>query len=120
MPRYDFRCARGHVHEDMVSRETRALPCVTCGDEAQREIGLPQLPGINGPARVPKSQSAVPIGEFQEAGQHLEDAHKRVENDVGHTLEAPNLWGAAKQGAADVLAGKRKPPDGWVPKDLTA
>ena len=96
------------------------MPCATCGDEAQRELGVPQLPGINGAARVPKSQSVVNIGEFQEAGQHLEDAHKRAENDVGHKLEAPNLWGAAKQGAAEVLAGKRKPPDGWAPKDLTA
>ncbi len=120
MPRYDFRCARGHVHEDIVSRDTRTVLCETCGHEAQRELSVPQLPGIAGPAMVPRSQSEVRIGEFQEAGQHLEDAHSRAENDVGHTLEAPNLWGAAKQGAAEVLAGKRKPPDGWVPKDLTA
>ena len=120
MPRYDYRCARDHVHEVVASRETRVTPCETCGHEAQRELSVPQLPGIDGPAMAPKSQSVVNIGEFQEAGQHLEDAHAKLENDVGHKVEAPNLWGAARQGAAEVLAGKRKPPAGWVPKDLHA
>ena len=47
---FDFRCAKGHVHENLIAADARTTVCLTCGARAQRMIAAPrcQLEGITG------------------------------------------------------------------------
>lgn len=47
---FDFKCARGHLHEAMVSREERIDTCPVCGFAAHRQLAAPRisLDGISG------------------------------------------------------------------------
>ena len=47
---FDFRCAKGHVHELLVPETARMRDCPTCGRVADRMIAAPraQLDGCSG------------------------------------------------------------------------
>ncbi len=115
MPRYDFRCADGHVFEQWVARDTRFADCSECGNSAQRELAVPWLPTILGAAAVPKDQRVVHVGEMEEAGQQLDHELAQLSESAGRPLRMPDLTGDALRNAGEVLDGKRAPPAGWEP-----
>ena len=47
---FDFRCANGHIHEELVPSDWRSVPCDQCNQPANRLIAAPhvQLEGITG------------------------------------------------------------------------
>ena len=47
---FDFQCANGHVHEELVPAEWRSVPCDQCDQPANRLVSMPQikLDGVSG------------------------------------------------------------------------
>jgi hypothetical protein len=47
---FDFRCANGHTHEELVPEKWRSVPCDQCDQPANRLIAAPraQLEGFSG------------------------------------------------------------------------
>ena len=47
---FDFRCANGHVHEELVPAEWHSVPCDQCGYPANKVISpvRSRLDGISG------------------------------------------------------------------------
>lgn len=75
MPRYDWRCARGHEHEAEAGRDVRTRPCPSCGREAQRQLAVV---GITGMVSAPTRYARINQTRFIEA-QHtlVHEAEKR-------------------------------------------
>lgn len=92
MPRYDYRCAEGHVAEVNASRDTSALACPECGAAAAR-VTL-TAPSINGFVRKPTREHYVNLNRFVEAqGELVEDARR-----MG--IAPPDLYGEAQRRVA--------------------
>lgn len=107
MPRYDFRCAAGHVFEDIVSRDTRSVPC-SCGQRAQRELSVPSL--ITARASTPSDQREFKMGAYREAAQEVEHHYQKLEYERDGPVARPDYTTIAKQRAAAATAGKIAPP----------
>ena len=87
-PRYDFRCAAGHVTEQRQPREIGAIDC-DCGLTAQRLISSGV--GSIGFAARPTREAPIPLTRALDAQSDiLYHAEKQ-----GHT--APDFWGIAKE-----------------------
>ncbi len=115
MPRYDFRCAADHTFVSWAARDERTMDC-ECGEAAQRQLALPTVrgPTVNPPASAPKSQRAVHVGEYLEAGEQLAYEHAKNEEMVGRTLPEPPLSQRAVKHANEMIAGKRAMPEGYT------
>lgn len=92
MPRYDFRCSDGHLHEMRAGYDQPALPCPSCGKEARRNP-VNRL-GVSGFAIPPMRARPVGLSDFTEA-----------QGEMVHTAErtgvpAPDVMAIAARQAA--------------------
>ena len=113
MPNYDWRCAAGHWFEDNTPRDQFLHTCTECGDEAQRQLGVPNM-AVEGRVITPKGQRTLDMREFQEAGAQLDHERQKQEYERDMPLELPNYTDSAKERGLDALAGKIAPPEGWT------
>lgn len=90
MPRFDYLCPAGHLHESLEDRETTAIGCTDCGATATRTIVAGHLPGISGFTPKPTREHYVRLGQAMEAQHEIIDACERAH------IEPPDLLGMAR------------------------
>lgn len=88
MPRYDYRCAAGHTAESWQGFDVRSIDC-PCGLAAQRIVLT--APGVTGFVSRPTSEAPIRFNDYLEAhGEMVRSAERQG-------IEAPDLWGKAKE-----------------------
>lgn len=95
MPRYDFRCAGGHVTEELTGREVRAIACPSCPLLAERLV-VPSGVGITGLTVPPIGERRVHLGRAIEAQHEIVDQAQRA------GVEPPDLLSVARRKAAAI------------------
>ncbi len=112
-PTYDFLCSEGHSTESRQGYGVTTIPC-RCGVEATRQsvyrqahIGLAPLPRDEQP-----SVSGRRLRLFQEASQERDYAYSKIEREIGHSIEAPNLYRQGIARAKVIKDGKAPPVKG--------
>lgn len=94
MPRYDFRCADGHVTEEWAGFDRLTSRC-ECGAESER-VAVPSRVSITGFAVAPMRERPVNLSRFIEAqGQMVRDAERTG-------VPAPDVLGDARKRAAAI------------------
>ena len=98
MPLYDYTCEGGHTTESRQGYGVTAIPC-QCGLLAERQsVYVQHQVGL---AVVPLSERRYgkQLSLFKEATAERDYAYNQVEKEVGHSVQAPDLWSVAKQRA---------------------
>lgn len=76
MPRYDYRCANGHVEEVVADRDASSVPCPLCSAVATRIVTVP--PSVNGFSQPPMRERKLPVSWFIEAQHQMVDEAQRT------------------------------------------
>lgn len=107
------------MSEEWADRSQMDISC-PCGMLAHREFAVPNVrgPTVNPPAAPPQGQKEYKIGEYLEAGQELEYAHRKMEDQMQQKIPEAPLTQIAMHSAQEVLAGRRAPPKDYVPASM--
>jgi putative FmdB family regulatory protein len=99
MPLYDFRCPIGHWSELVRTIDTESVCCPECGEPAIRQHGAHRVSH-----QEPEADTRGMFRRYREATQEMDHAYSKVEASTGQPVQAPDLWGIAKQRAKAMIA----------------
>ncbi len=108
-PVYDYLCSEGHSTESRQGYGVIAIPC-QCGSEASRQSVYRQIQV--GVVPTPRHEQRHSLKLFQEASQERDYAYSKIEREVGHSIEAPNLYRQGVARSKVIKAGKAPPVKG--------
>lgn len=96
MPRYDYRCAAGHVEEVVAPVTTSSTACPRCGVTAERVAVPSRPPRVNGFALQPMRERPIRLDRAVNA------QHEMVARAARQGITLPDPLTVAKRQAARI------------------